>query len=115
VVVGQLKAVGALGSIVVIDLGTNGPVTAVDFDDMMSLLAGVSRVVFVTVHVDRPWQDEVNEALTAGVARDPTAQLADWAALAAAHPEWFGPDGTHLPIDGPGAQALAALIATACA
>ena len=38
--------------------------------------------------------------------------LADWQGLAAQHPEWFYSDGTHLPIDGPGAQALAALIAS---
>jgi hypothetical protein len=30
--------------------------------------------------------------------------------MAAANPEWFGADGTHLAIDGPGAQALASLI-----
>ena len=28
------------------------------------------------------------------------------------NPEWFGSDGTHLAIDGPGAQALASLITT---
>jgi hypothetical protein len=98
---------------VVVALGTNGPITATDFDTMMSDLAGVTRVVFVTVHVDQPWQDPVNAVLEAGVARYPNAVLADWAGLAAAHPEWFYSDGTHLPIGGPGAQALAALIATA--
>jgi hypothetical protein len=94
-------------------LGTNGPITASDFDTMMADLAGVTRVVFVTVHVDQPWQDPVNAVLEAGVARYPNTVLADWAGLAAAHPEWFYSDGTHLPIGGPGAQALAALIATA--
>jgi hypothetical protein len=36
---------------------------------------------------------------------------ADWATLAGNNPQWFGPDGTHLAIDGPGAEALASLIA----
>jgi hypothetical protein len=97
-------------SIVVIDLGTNGPVTDGDVDTMMSILHGASRVVFVTVHVDRAWQDAVNGVLARGVSRYPTAVLVDWQALATLHPEWFYTDGTHLPIGGPGAQALAGLI-----
>ena len=32
----------------------------------------------------------------------PRVVIADWATLAAANPEWFGPDGTHLAIDGTG-------------
>lgn len=113
-VVEQLRSAGQLGATVVVDLGTNGPITTTDFDTMMADLAGVTRVVFVTVHVDRPWQAQVNGVLAAGVPRYPNAALADWAGLAAAHPEWFYTDGTHLPIGGPGAQALAALIASAC-
>ena len=68
-------------------------------------------MVFVTVHVDRQWQDQVNGVLARGVTRYPNTALADWASLATQHPEWFYSDGTHLPIDGAGAQALAAVIA----
>jgi len=99
-------------SVVVVGLGTNGPITSADFDAMMSVLQGASRVVFVTVHVDKPWQGPVNGVLASGVARYPKAVLADWESLAAQHPEWFYSDGTHLPIGGPGAQALAALVAS---
>jgi hypothetical protein len=100
-------------SVVVVGLGTNGPITAADFTSMMSILHGASHVVFVTVHVDRAWEDPNNAILVSGVARYPkVAVLADWQSLSAQHPEWFYSDGTHLPIDGPGAQALAALIAS---
>jgi hypothetical protein len=79
---------------------------------MMVDLSGASRVVFVNVHVDRPWQDPNNTVLVRGVARYPNAVLVDWASLAAQNPQWFGGDGTHIAfIDGPGAQALAALVA----
>ncbi len=108
----QVMAGPSPPSVVVVALGTNGPVTEADFDAMMSILHGASRVVFVTVHVDRPWQDQVNSVLVNGVARYPNAVLADWQGLAAEHPEWFYTDGTHLPIDGVGAQALAGLIAS---
>jgi hypothetical protein len=109
----QVMASPSPPSIVVVALGTNGPITDADFDAMMSILHGASRVVFVTVHVGRPWQDQVNAVLASGVARYPkVAVLADWATLATQHPEWFYSDDTHLPIDGPGAQALGALIAS---
>lgn len=107
-----LKEQGQLGGDVIVALGTNGPITDTDFDDMMSILAGASRVVFVNVHVDRPWQDPNNAVLANGAARYPNVVVADWATLAAQNPQWFGPDGTHLAIDGPGADALASLVAS---
>ncbi|HEY1650891.1 MAG TPA: hypothetical protein VGG09_03320 [Acidimicrobiales bacterium] len=106
----ELKASGQLGAEVIVALGTNGPITDSDFDTMMQTLDGASRVVFVNTHVDRPWQDPNNAVLANGAARFPNVVIADWATLAAQNPDWFGSDGTHLPIDGPGADALAALV-----
>jgi hypothetical protein len=108
----QLKAEGRLGAEVIVALSTNGPITATDFANMMNVLSGASRVVFVNIHVDRPWQDPNNAVLAQGAASYPRVVIADWATLAANNPGWFGPDGTHLAIDGPGAQALASLVAT---
>jgi hypothetical protein len=108
----QLKSEGQLGGEVIVGLSTNGPISATDFDDMMQVLQGASRVVFVNVHVDRPWQDPNNAVLAQGAARYPNVVIADWATLAATNPQWFGSDGTHLAIDGPGAVALASLITT---
>jgi hypothetical protein len=107
-----MKADGQLGAEVIVALGTNGPITDADFDAMMSILSGASRVVFVNVHVDRPWQDPNNAVIAQGATRYPNVVVADWATLAAQNPQWFGPDGTHLAIDGPGADALAALVAS---
>jgi hypothetical protein len=107
----QLKAAGHLGAEVIVALSTNGPIEAADVDTMMSILSGASRVVFVNVHVDRPWQDPNNAVLAAGAARYKNVVIADWATLAAQNPSWFGADGTHLAIDGPGADALASLVA----
>jgi len=108
----QLKAEHTLGAIVVIDLGTNGPVSWQQFTNMMEALAGVSRVVFVTVHLppSYSWFASVNEILQEGVARYPQDRLADFNKLAEAHPSWFGADGVHMPIGGPGAQAMESLI-----
>ena len=98
----QLKTAGQLGAEVVVALSTNGPISDADFDQMMGVLQGASRVVFVNVHVDKPWQDPNNQVLAAGAARYPNVVIADWATLAAQNPAWFGSDGTHLAIDGAG-------------
>jgi hypothetical protein len=111
----SMKARGQLGALVIVGLGTNGPITAADFDSMMAILNGASRVVFVNTHVDRPWQDPNNAVLASGAARYPHVVVADWATLAAKNPQWFGGDGVHLGIDGPGADALAGLVATTLA
>ncbi len=108
----QLKSEGQLGAEVIVALSTNGPISSTDFDDMMSILQGASRVVFVNIHVDRPWQGPNNSVLAQGAQRYPRVVIADWASLAAANPQWFGSDGTHLAINGPGADALASLITT---
>jgi hypothetical protein len=107
-----LKSDDQLGGDVIVGLGTNGPITNTDFDNMMTILGGASRVVFVNVQVDRPWQDPNNAVLASGATRYPNAVVADWATLAAQNPGWFGADGTHLAIDGPGADALAQLVAS---
>jgi hypothetical protein len=109
----QLRSEGRLGAVVIVALGTNGPISSADFDAMMAILAGASRVVFVNIVVDRSWQDPNNQVLASGVARYPNTVIADWASLEAQHPDWVYSDGTHLPIGGAGAQALAALIASA--
>ena len=111
----ELKASGQLGAEVIVGLGTNGPITDSDFDAMMQVLSGASRVVFVNFHVDRPWQDPNNAVLANGALRYPDVFIADWATLATQNPEWFGGDGTHLAIDGPGATALAMLITSTLA
>jgi hypothetical protein len=112
-ILSQLAAEDQLGATVIVALGSNGPITASDFDTMMAILAGASKVVFVNTHVDRDWQDPNNAVLAAGVDQHKNAVLVDWNTLASQNPSWFGSDGTHLAIDGPGTQQLAALIAAA--
>jgi hypothetical protein len=108
----QMRADGTLGSIVVIDLGTNGPVDLDQFEEMMTALAGASVVVFVTIHLPSyySWSTSVNATLEQGVPMYHNTRLADFNALADANPEWFGSDGVHMPIGGTGAQAMARLI-----
>ena len=104
------RSAGTLGRVLVVELGTNGPVSASAIDAMMQAASGVSRVVFVNVCVPRDWTTPDNAVLAAAVGRYPgMAVLADWNALATPHPEWFTADQVHL--NPAGAAALATLIA----
>lgn len=86
---------GRLGDVVIVHMGTNGPFSARQFDEMMSILADVRRVVFVNVRVPRRWEGPNNTVIAEGVSRYPNAVLADWHAVSADHPELFARDGVH--------------------
>ena len=107
------RAAGGLPRLVVVDLGTNGPISSALFDEMMGVLHGVPRVIFVTVKEPRWWEGEVNDVLRAGVARWQNARLVDWYAYSLGHPDWFWGDGIHLTPAG--AAAYAQLVVAAAA
>jgi hypothetical protein len=91
---------GQLGGVVIVHIGNNGIFTAEQFDEMMRVLAGVRRVVFVNVNVPRAWAQPNNEVLAEGVRRYPNAVLVDWYSASVDHPEYFVKDGVHLQIGG---------------
>jgi peptidoglycan/LPS O-acetylase OafA/YrhL len=94
------RASGRLGDVVVMHMGNNGVLTAAQLHDMMSLLAGVPRVVLVNDKVPRPWQDP-NDAMLQQLAHDfSTVRLVDWRSASQPHPEFFWDDATHLRPDG---------------
>ncbi len=100
---------GTLGDVVIIHLGTNGTFTSGQFDQMMGVLSGVQRVVFVNLKVPRDWESGDNSVIANGVSRYPNAVLVDWHNTGDAHPEFFYDDEIHLRPDG--ADSYAQLIA----
>lgn len=79
----------------VIGLGTNGPMTAAMFDQIMTLAAGISNIIFISTYDDRSWVSDTNAVLTQGVAAHPGTRLVDWYSLATGNPLLVGPDGVH--------------------
>ena len=90
------RATGQLGSLVIVHLGNNGTFTRQEFDQIMHILSGVDKVVFVNVKVPRSWEEPNNEVIAEGVKRYPNAVMVDWHAASENHPEYFYSDGYHL-------------------
>ena len=85
--------------VLVVHLGTNGPPSASQFDELMNAASDVDRVIFMTVKLDKSWEYATNQAIAANAARFDKAELLDWHAHADPHPEWFSADrncGCHL-------------------
>jgi peptidoglycan/LPS O-acetylase OafA/YrhL len=99
--------------LLVVQMGSNGLIKPKHLDRLAELVAGIPKVVAVNVWVPRPWQDPSNAALHDAQARFPWLRVADWHALAAQHPEWFGSDGVHT--NRTGAREYANLIGTTVA
>lgn len=100
---------GRLGDVVVVHMGTNGFLTRDQFDQMMQILSGVSRVVVINDKVPRPWEDPNDSLLAQAAAAYPSVALLDWRAAGDARPDVFWDDATHLRPQG--AQLYASLVA----
>jgi lysophospholipase L1-like esterase len=109
----HLRAKGAgLGRYVVVSLGTNDPVEAVDaFEaDVAEVLrlAGPSRcVVWATIHRDGEAYEPFDAVLRAASDSNRNLRLVEWTSMVAAHPDWLAADGIHGSPDGYRARAQA--------
>ena len=91
----SLRKNGKLPTTVVVHLGTNGPITAKQFNAMMRQLKG-RTTLFLTVKAPRYWETQVNSVIKDGVKRWRNAKLLDWKAIGSKNPGWFWADGIHL-------------------
>ena len=107
-ILSQRQAAGQLGNAVVVHVGNNGPLSAEEFDEIMTILSGSREVVFVNIKVPRNWEGPNNEVLAEGVKRYPNATLVDWHGFSQERPQLFWDDGMHLRPEG--AQAYTSLI-----
>jgi hypothetical protein len=96
----ERRATGALGDVVIVHIGNNGTFTARRFDEMMSVLQGVRKVVFLTDRVPRDWEEPNDAVIVQGVARYPNTILVDWRAATAGRSDLFWNDGIHLRPEG---------------
>ena len=84
-------------TILVIQLGTNGPFEAGDLDALLDVVSGVPNVIVVNVHADRSWADSNNTLIAERDRPGDNVVVLDWDAFAAQCPgECFVSDGIHL-------------------
>jgi peptidoglycan/LPS O-acetylase OafA/YrhL len=108
-----LKSQGVAGNVVVVGLGSNGTFTSGQFDQIMGVLTGVPRVIFINNKVPRSWEESNDSVIAGGVQRYPSARLVDWYHASVDHPEYFYDDQYHVRPDG--AAVYASLVAAAVA
>lgn len=105
-VIADLSSRGELGDTVVIHLGTNGAFSSQAWDDVMTRLSDVDRVIVLTVFVPRRWESVVNAAIASGAERWPDVEVVDYFAFGKAHPEYYNKDGVHLNVAGQAAYGV---------
>lgn len=110
-VVTTLKAEGELHRYVVIELGTNGPFTATQLENLMKQMGPGHAFVLVNTSDPRPWEQPVNQVIDQVAATYPRTVLVNWYEAAQKIPQDFYPDDVHLKPNG--ALYYARLIANA--
>jgi hypothetical protein len=97
----DLHAANRLGPVVVVALGTNGPIGTNDLTRMMNELGGVPTVVMVTTRAARDYVGRNNDKLRALPSTYPNVEVVDWANVGNGCPgNCFYDDGIHLRPDG---------------
>lgn len=101
----ELLAAGKLGDVVVIALGTNGPICGAERyeEQTVALLELLKdrRVFWVNTYgADIDWIKPNNDYIAALPGRWPNVRVVDWHGLVSGHPEWLSGDGVHPNDDG---------------
>ncbi|QBE48091.1 acyltransferase family protein [Leucobacter triazinivorans] len=93
-IVSELSSQGTLRSVLVVGLGTNGPVQPEDLEAIRQT-AGVRPVVLVNAHADRDWIPGVNQTLADFAAAHRGIVLADWDGAVSGVPDALAGDDIH--------------------
>ena len=99
----SMYAQGKLGHLVVISLGTNGPIAGQERYEVQTralleyLCADPNRQIF-WVNTYAPhlaWQNTNNDYINQMTVAHPNVHTVDWFGLVSQHPEWLSGDGIH--------------------
>jgi len=107
----KLRAEGAIGDRLILELGTNGPFAPAELRNLLRSLGPLRRIVLVNTFVGRPWEQQVNQAIAEVASTYPNTTVINWFALGTAHPNDFYPDDVHL--NPQGARYYAGLLSAA--
>ena len=95
-VLANLKAKKALAPTLLINIGTNGPVTSAQIKRYMKLAGPKRQVFWLTAHVPtRSWESQVNKTLQKADAKYSNLHLIDWHSYSKGKSKWFWEDEVH--------------------
>lgn len=100
----SLKKADQVGDVILISLGSNGPISAKQIDTVMELADG-RPVYAMNIVVGRSWMSSVNSAWAEGAKRHENLTVVDWAGYVSAHPSVLRADGVHATPSGYGQYA----------
>lgn len=85
-----------VGGILVVALGTNGPMSDEQIDTLMAAVGSTRTVVFVNTRSPQPWVGSTNETLARAADRYDNVRIIDWHGYSEGRNDLFDGDGTHL-------------------
>lgn len=89
-----------LGDVVVVHLGSNGPMNAAQMNELLTTLKDVPRVVALNLREPRTWEQTNNAIIKDVASRYPNVVFVDWNALSVSQPNLLEGDGIHLKAAG---------------
>ena len=98
---------GTLRRVVVVGLGTNGPIDAVTLDQLHRIAGPERRLVVVSVYAPRGWTDGVNQSLSTFAQRYRDVEIATWREAIAGQLDLLSGDQIHPGPRGGGVYASA--------
>jgi hypothetical protein len=97
----QLRDFGTFGDVLVVHLGTNGPIGAANLDEFLDIVADVPMVVMLNVRGEVAWRDSNNELLASVDGPDDNLIVVDWLTESQnCSGACFASDDIHLSADG---------------
>jgi peptidoglycan/LPS O-acetylase OafA/YrhL len=94
-IVQALKDSGQLRAILVVGLGTNGPIARATLDQVHDLLGPNRQMVVINVEEPRSWEGEVNDTLSQFARDYENVELSDWYTAISPHISILAHDQIH--------------------
>ncbi|CAN5196068.1 acyltransferase family protein [soil metagenome] len=94
-IVQSIKDAGALRPIVILGLGTNGPIDEDDFFTILKLVGPKTLIVVVNAQAPRDWIDGVNATIADFASKERNVELANWHDIIAPRIDELSEDQIH--------------------
>jgi peptidoglycan/LPS O-acetylase OafA/YrhL len=94
-IVQALKDSGQLRPILIVGLGTNGPIARATLDQVHTLIGPNAQMVVVNVEEPRSWEGEVNSTLSQFASDYENVELSDWYTAISPHISILAHDHIH--------------------